>query len=137
MPTRRLWIALAAAALLATGVAAPLAGQGPESPVQVTTAVVATGVEDREPVGTAESFPADVGTVFFYIVLEGDFGDREIVHVWLHEGEEASRVTLNVRGPRWRTWSSKRIPSHMTGAWSVRVEDADATVLRTVEFTVE
>lgn len=136
MPARRLQTAVATAAFLAAASAAPLAGQDPDSPVEVTTAVVATSVEDREPVGAAESFPADVGTVFFYTVLEGDFGDREIAHVWLHEGEETSRVTLNARAPRWRTWSSKQIMPDMTGAWSVRVEDTDGTVLRTVEFTV-
>lgn len=106
------------------------------SGMEVTTAVVATGVEDREPVGEAEAFPADVGELFFYTVVEGDFEEREVEHVWERNGEETARVTLTVRGPRWRTWSAKTIPSEWTGEWEARVEDRDGTVLQRSSFQV-
>ncbi|HEX6938722.1 MAG TPA: DUF2914 domain-containing protein [Longimicrobiales bacterium] len=104
--------------------------------VEVSRAVVATGVEEREPVGVAESFAADVGKVYFYTVIEGDFAEIQIEHVWLREGEEVARVPLTARGPRWRTWSSKNIPPDWTGKWTVQVVTGDNQVLRAVDFTV-
>lgn len=126
---------LAATGLLA--VAAPATAQEtPESDVQVTRAVVATAVQDREPAGEATSFPADIGTVYFYSVFEGDFEERPFEHVWLRDGEEVARVPLRARGPRWRTWSSKEIPADWAGSWTVRVVDGDGNELSSVDFTV-
>ncbi|MDZ7780254.1 MAG: DUF2914 domain-containing protein [Gemmatimonadota bacterium] len=128
---------LVAALIAAAVVCAPLRAQDPEpGGVDVTTAVVATGVEDREPVGEAQTFPADVGELYFYTVLEGAFDEREVEHVWERNGEETARVSLTVRGPHWRTWSAKTIPADWTGEWEVRVEDQDGTVLRRVSFQV-
>jgi hypothetical protein len=105
--------------------------------VEVTRAVVATGVLDREPVGVAESFPADAGTLYFYTVLEGEYTEVDLHHVWLLNGEEMARTPLRARGPRWRTWSSKQIPPEWSGRWTVQVVVAgDDQVLQAVEFTV-
>ena len=104
--------------------------------VQVPRAVVATGVENREPVGVDTVFTADVGILYFYTEFEGDFGELEIEHVWLRDGEEIARFPLIVRGPRWRTWSSKEILPEWTGSWTVRAVDANGTEHATAEFTV-
>ncbi|HEX7118076.1 MAG TPA: DUF2914 domain-containing protein [Longimicrobiales bacterium] len=127
------------AAFLTAAATTTLAAQTAEKAapaVEVSRAVVATGVENREPIGVAESFPEDVGQVYFFTVIEGDFAEMQIEHVWLREGEEMARVPLTVRGPRWRTWSSKRIPADWSGKWSVRVVTADDQVLSSVDFTV-
>jgi hypothetical protein len=104
--------------------------------VEVTKAVVATGVMEREPIGAAESFPADVGTVYFYTIFEGDFAEVDLHHVWLRDGEEMARIPLRARGPRWRTWSSKQIPPEWSGKWTVQVVAGDDQVLKAVEFRV-
>lgn len=126
-------------AVLLVGASAATAGAqqiDQETNVELTRAVVATGVEDREPVGEATQFGPDVGRVYFYTVFEGDFGERHFEHVWLRDGEEVARVPLVARGPRWRTWSSKDIPAEWAGDWSVRVVDATGTELESVDFTV-
>ena len=119
-----------------SGAPADLGAQDPSAAIDVTTAVVGTGVEDREPVGAGTSFPASVGTVYFYTVFEGDFGERRVEHVWIRNGEEVGRVPLTVNGPRWRTWSSKTVPADWTGEWEARVVDADGSVLATAAFRV-
>lgn len=119
-----------------SGTPAALEAQDPSAALEVTTAVVGTGVDDREPVGTGTSFPASVGTVYFYTVFEGDFGERQVEHVWMRNGEEVGRVPLTVRGPRWRTWSSKTVPADWTGEWEARVVDTDGSVLATAAFQV-
>lgn len=129
-----------AMALLAVVAATPLAAQEAEkaAPAAVTViqAVVAPAIEDREPVGEAEAFPADVGTLYFYTVIEGEFAEAAIQHVWLLDGKEVARVPLVVRGPRWRTWSSKRVPPDWTGQWTARVVTGDDQELGSVTFTV-
>lgn len=127
---------LAGLAIL-TAAATPAAAQEtPASEVAVTRAVLATGVQDREPVGEATSFGADVGTIYFYTVFEGDFPEQQLEHVWIRDGEEMARVPLTARGPRWRTWSSKAIPADWAGAWTVKVVDAAGNELESVDFTV-
>jgi hypothetical protein len=121
---------------MATAASAQVAEKA-ASGVGVTRAVVATGVVEREPVGEAVAFHADVGTLYFYTVLEGDFTEVELHHVWLLNGEEMARIPLRARGPRWRTWSTKQIPPEWNGRWTVQVVVAgDDQVLNEVEFTV-
>lgn len=129
--------AITTLALLVLAAGSLAAQEAPaSSQLRVTRAVVATGVEDREPVGEAESFPASVGTLYFYTVFEGDFAETTLEHVWLREGEEVARVPLRVRGPRWRTWSTKQVPTDWTGNWTAQVVAADDQVLSTVSFVV-
>lgn len=105
--------------------------------VEVTRAVVAVGVVARNPVGAAESFPAEIGTLYFFNVLEGAFQEVEIEHVWLREGVEVARVPLQARGPHWRTWSLKQITPESGGRWTVQVVTGDGRVLHSVDFTVD
>ena len=92
--------AITTLALLVLAAGSLAAQEAPaSSQLRVTRAVVATGVEDREPVGEAESFPASVGTLYFYTVFEGDFAETTLEHVWLREGEEVARVPAPCPGP--------------------------------------
>lgn len=135
MPLRPGYFTAAAAALLLWW--APLqAQQGSVEDATVARAVVATDVEEREPVGEATQFPATVGQLVFYTVLEGNFSETQFEHVWIREGEEVARVPLRAAGPRWRTWSAKTIPAEWTGDWSVKVVDSEGNELSTVDFTV-
>ena len=137
---------VAAAVLAAAGVAEAQEQAPPEQVPQeqmaaadsldVVRAVIATGVQDREPVGIDTTFAPAVGTVYFSTVVEGDFGEAEVHHVWLREGEEIARVPLTVRGPRWRTWSSKTILPEWTGRWTVKVVGPGGTEHASVDFTI-
>lgn len=119
---------------------APLAAQeeeAAEAPAfEVTRTAVATDVQDREPVEADTTFTADVGTIYFHTVFEGDFDEARVEHVWIHEGEEIARVPLTVQGPRWRTWSSKEILPDWTGSWTVQVVGPDGTEHAAETFTV-
>ena len=132
--------ATAAMAIFAAAPAAAQEGTGTsqqDGAVEITRADVATDVVDREPVGTADSFPGNVGQVYFYTVLEGDFPESQFEHVWLHNDEEVARVSLTAEGPRWRTWSRKTITPDMTGDWEVQVVDSAGTVLDSASFTID
>jgi len=99
-----------------------------------STAVVCTGVEDRTPVGAADSFPASVGSLYCFSEVRG--GDGKVVHVWIHDGAELAKIELRVQGERWRTWSKKRIDPSASGAWRVEVRSEDGAVLATATFEI-
>lgn len=99
--------------------------------------VTAEDVVDREPVGVSETFPASIDTVYCFLEARDIARDTEVAFAWYHEGEEVALVTLLLReGPRWRTFSSKKIAGR-TGAWSVALKDANGDTIETVNFRVE
>ncbi len=99
------------------------------------TAIVCTGVQDRAPVGAAESFPSTVGQLYCFSEVKD--GSGAVVHVWYYGEKEVRRIELPVKAARWRTWSAKSIPAAWTGAWKVEVLDTAGNVLATSSFTVE
>ncbi|UCC24647.1 MAG: DUF2914 domain-containing protein [Gemmatimonadales bacterium] len=96
--------------------------------------VIATGVEDREPVGSGESFPADVGRLFAWLRVTDGAGQTLRV-VWIH-GENRFPVSLEIGGSPWRSWSSKQIPPEWTGPWTVEVQAPDGSVIQSTTVTV-
>ncbi len=100
-------------------------------------AVLCTGIEDREPVGAGDSFPADVEKVYLWTKVTGlAEGETIIHHVWLREGNEMADVELPVRGNPWRTYSYKTIPPEWSGKWEVKITGADGNVIESLNFTV-
>jgi len=95
-----------------------------------------TGIEDRMPVGVAESFGADVEHMYLWCKVIGAADTTFVKHVWSYEGKEMASVELPVRSGSWRTWSSKTILPEWTGNWEVKVLDANGDVLKAVSFRV-
>jgi dipeptidyl aminopeptidase/acylaminoacyl peptidase len=105
------------------------------SALTVETAVC-TGVTDREPVGTADNFAAEVGKVFVWCKITGAAAGSAVTLVWSHAGKEMARVELKVNGSPWRTWSSKTIAPSWTGNWEVKVLGPDGAEVKAANFTI-
>ena len=108
-----------------------------QAALSVGRAAFARGVVAREPVGVSDTFPADVGEVYFFTHVLGAEEPTEILHVWIHNGWEMAIVPLEVQSPSWRTWSSKRILPEWTGEWTVEVRETDGTVIYRASFRIE
>ncbi len=101
--------------------------------------VVSASIENKEPVGVAETFLSSTATEKVYCFLEArDIAeDTSVSFVWYFEEKEKARINLPLRkGSRWRTYSSKNLAG-LKGNWKVELQDADGTILKTVEFTVK
>ncbi|MFQ5656269.1 MAG: DUF2914 domain-containing protein [Candidatus Methylomirabilales bacterium] len=107
-----------------------------EDSLRVARDVLTTGVDDREPIDDATVFPPSVGELFYFTEVQGADTPTQITHVWYYNNDEMARVTLSVDGPRWRTWSSKRILENWIGSWRVETVDADGNVLSSQTFDV-
>ena len=65
-----------------------------QSALRVSEIGVGRTVVDRELVGQAEAFPADVGEVVCRTRVEGAEVPTHVTHVWLLAGEEQRRIEL-------------------------------------------
>lgn len=95
-----------------------------------------TAVVDREPRDSITSLANDHRKVYYFTELRG-FEGSTVTHRWEYEGETLAEVPFEIRGPRWRVYSSKTLPADRTGEWTVSVVDEMNRVLRTESFLYE
>ena len=110
-----------------------------ETPVQTQEARVAlaqftTAIENREPIDHVTFVANDVEKVFFYTDLR-DLEGQTISHRWLYNGTVMAHVPFEVRGPRWRVWSSKKLIPDLIGDWTVEIVTAEGEVIAAETFT--
>ncbi len=106
-------------------------------PFQVKELVVCTGVENRTPVGAAQTFSADTQRVYALLDAVKITGDTQVTFVWKYNGKEVTAFQTTLKtSVRWRTWASKTV-SGMKGDWSVEIKDAAGNTVQSVHFKVE
>ena len=100
---------------------------------KIARAIVTTGVIDREPVDEVKTLMNDSSMVYFFTELTGMKG-HSVTHRWTFNGQVMGEVPFEVRGPRWRVWSSKNLDSIWLGNWKVSVVDENGNVLQSKKF---
>ncbi len=99
--------------------------------------IVCENVENREPVGEAEVFPASTPKVYSYLEAKDIAEDTNVSFVWHFEENQVAKVNLTLRkGSRWRTYASKNVAT-FKGDWKVELQDASGKVLKAIAFRVE
>jgi hypothetical protein len=110
----------------------PVSAQAQEA--RIALAQFTTAIENREPVDQVAFVENDVRKVFFYTDLRGLDG-QTINHRWLHDGTVMADVSFEVRGPRWRVWSSKELLPDWIGDWTVEIVTGEGEVIAVETFT--
>jgi hypothetical protein len=105
--------------------------------LHVDEMVFCAGIKDREPVGAAQAFPADVFSVCCYTKIAGAQDTTAVIHNWYFGEEKIASVELAVKSSSWRTWSSKKMMPAWRGPWKVEVTALDGTVIDTKGFRLE
>ncbi len=122
-------------AMVIWGISLPASAQ--EKEFTIARLVIGTGVEDKEPIGVAETFPATTEKVYCFLEATDITKDTEISFVWFHGGNEMLKTNLPLQtGPRWRTFANKNIGG-MKGDWKVEIRDSNGNVVNEVTFKVE
>ena len=107
------------------------------APFAVKRLVVGTGVENLEPVGVAETFPASTEKVSCFLEATDIAKDTEVSFVWYNGEKELSKFSVPLKeGPRWRTYADKNL-RELKGDWKVEIRDSEGTVVKDVKFKVE
>lgn len=86
----------------------------------VVRSIFTTGIQEREPVDKLEDTAGKSEKLFYFTELR-DMSGQTAIHRWEFGGKTVSEVKFNVRGPRWRVWSSKDFTPGWAGEWKVSV----------------
>jgi hypothetical protein len=62
--------------------------------------------------------------------LKGD----KITHRWSYKGKVKAEIDFDIKGNRWRVWSSKNLWHRWTGQWKVEVINQHNQILLTKTF---
>ena len=85
-------------------------------------------IADREPTEDLQNLTNENGQVKFFTELR-DMSGQTAIHRWEYDGKVVAEVKFNVKGPRWRVWSSKKFVPQWTGDWKVSVINAAGEVI--------
>ena len=122
--------------LLSTGLAAAQANPekaGSQS-FKVEKIVMATSVDNHEPVGENTEFAASAGNLYCWTKITASTTPATIKHVWYFSDKKVFEQSLDIKFTSTRTWSSKSVKA---GSWKVDVTDEAGAVLSSVAFTVK
>ena len=122
---RRLTQSLLLAAMFVTGNS--IAGE-------VSRALFTTSVQDREPVIQVDSINSGSYSSISFFTELNDLSGHNVTHQWTYNDKVMFEKTFEVKGPRWRVWTSKTLIPSWTGAWTVNVLDDDRSVLTSQSF---
>jgi len=113
-------------------------GASKEAPaITIKRLVIGTGVENSEPVGVAETFPASTEKVYCFLEATDIGKDAEVSFVWSYGSKEMLNTTLPLKaGPKWRTYANKNL-RELKGEWKVEMRGLDGKVLKDLKFKVE
>ncbi|MBD3347773.1 MAG: DUF2914 domain-containing protein [Candidatus Eisenbacteria bacterium] len=110
------------------------------SEFEVLRAYICRGIDQSEPTEAGKSFiPAPDGVLQLWCFSEigGPARRDTVLHVWYWGEREMASVALEVKGPRWRTWSTKQILDEWSGEWRVDITDHAGNLLSSLGFSVE
>ena len=101
---------------------------------EVSRALFTIGVDNREPVIKVDSIDSGAYTSISFFTELKDMSGRNITHQWTYSDKVMFEKTFEVKGPRWRVWTSKTLIPSWTGTWTVNVLDDDRSVLTSKSF---
>jgi len=101
---------------------------------EVSRALFTTGIDNREPVIVVDSIDSSSYTSVSFFTELSDFSGQNITHQWTHNDKVMFEKTFEVKGTRWRVWSSKTLAPSWIGTWTVNVLDDERTVLESKSF---
>jgi hypothetical protein len=125
-------------AFIVWGTILPVSAQEKAKPeFTMVRLVVGTGVDNREPVGVAETFPETTEKIYCFLEATDIAKDTEVSMIWFHGEEEMLKTSLPLNmGPRWRTYAYKNLRG-LKGDWKVELRDANGNLLKDIKFKVE
>ncbi len=106
----------------------------PAAAGEVSRAMFTIGVDNREPILQVDSINSDAYQSISFFTELTELTGHNVTHQWTYNDEVMFEKTFEVKGPRWRVWTSKTLIPTWTGSWTVNVLDDDRTVLASQTF---
>ena len=120
------------------------AGETPAKPRAEAEPLVATvaaarftsGIENREPVDAVTFLENEANKIYFFTDLRQMKGET-VTHRWEYQGQVMAEIPFEVKGQRWRVWSSKNLQPDWLGEWTVSVVRSNGEVVASENFTYQ
>lgn len=115
----------------------PAAAQGQSgfNPGTVARSAFTSSIDDREPVDTLQQMNAVEQKVYFFTELR-DMEGQTATHRWELNGDVMAEVAFEVKGSRWRVWSSKNLQPEWVGEWKVSVLNSANDVISETSLNI-
>lgn len=137
------WLMLLTGLLAATGgIAAeesttmPAAADGGRKPPKLIQALICEDVVEGIPQQSAIVFSISQGKVSCYTFFDPVPVKTFITHHWYYRDEPSARIRLQLRSPRWATFSTIQLRETDKGPWRVVITDDAGTVLKELRFSI-
>ena len=101
---------------------------------EVSRALFTICVDNREPVIQIDSIDSGSYTSISFFTELTELTGHNVTHQWTFDDKVMFEKTFEVKGPRWRVWTSKTLIPSWTGMWTVNVLDDDRSVLTSKTF---
>ena len=105
------------------------------NPGTVARSAFTSSIDDREPVDTLQQMNAMEQKVYFFTELR-DMEGQTATHRWELNGDVMAEVAFEVKGSRWRVWSSKNLQPEWVGEWKVSVLNSANEVISETTLNV-
>ncbi|NNF96580.1 MAG: DUF2914 domain-containing protein [Halobacteria archaeon] len=118
-----------------TDTAAALEEKSGFNPGTVARSAFTSSIDDREPVDMLQQMNAMEQKVYFFTELR-DMEGQTVTHRWELNGDVMAEVAFEVKGSRWRVWSSKNLQPEWVGEWKVSVLNSANEVISETSLKV-
>ena len=99
----------------------------------ISQAVFSKSVEDRAPIEIVTGADDSLGKIYFFTNVHNLTGDK-ITHRWVYKDKVKAEIIFDIKGKRWRVWSSKNLWHKWTGQWKVEIVNQQNEILLTKTF---
>ena len=103
---------------------------------EVTMALFTTAIRQRYPADEVTEIDNPYQAVSFYTELVSMAGQK-VTHEWLYNDATQFQASFDIRGDKWRVWSTQLLPREMPGEWTVRLIDETGKVLEVKTLTYQ
>lgn len=116
--------------------AKPSAPEAGKKGLTLIQALVCEKVVDGIPQEPAIVFSISRGKVSFYTFFDPVPQNTFVTHHWYYRDEPSARIRLQLRPPRWATFSTIQLRDTDKGPWRVEVTDAAGVALKELRFSI-
>jgi hypothetical protein len=107
-----------------------------ENDMAVSQIAICETVQERAPVGEADSFSSEIGKLWCFTRVQNAAPPTQIFHRWYVGDELVDEIAINVKGSHWRCWSTKTIDPSWTGECRVEILTEEGDVISTKPFVL-
>lgn len=100
----------------------------------VDRAIFTTVIRNREPTDNIRKLRNNQQKIYHFTEIRNMQG-QQVKHRWIYKGNVMAEIEFNVKGPRWRVYSSKRLDHDWLGNWTVLTVDPRGNILSRNSFT--